>query len=123
MNNSISLPCAHCGKPAATFSLYLAGTGEGFGCESDRLVRTGFMGEITKFGSLDSLSQLFVSLQQRDYNAARQHDPDFIAFHCWECGQDYCEQCWDIGPMEFDDGFYDCTRATCPEGHEQMVDD
>jgi hypothetical protein len=24
---------------------------------------------------------------------------------------------------EYDDGFYDCTRGTCPEGHRRMVDD
>lgn len=123
MNNSVSLPCARCSKPAATFNLYLAGTGDGFGRDSDRLVRTGFMGEVTKFGKLDSLSQLLTALQLHNYTAARQHDPDLIAFHCRECDKDYCEQCWAIGPMEFDDGFYDCTSATCPLGHEQIVDD
>lgn len=123
MTDSVSLLCARCGRPAAIFTLYAAGMRQGIGRDSDRLVRTGFMGEVTKFGGLDSLSQLLAALQQRDYAAARQHDPDFIALHCWECDKDYCEQCWDIGPMEFDEGFYDCTNGTCPEGHEQMVDD
>jgi hypothetical protein len=82
------------------------------------------MGVVTKFGStLDELRPLFSALRGGDYKAARQFDPDFIAFHCWECGLDYCEQCWHIGPPVFDDGFYDYTNGTCPAGHEQTVDD
>jgi hypothetical protein len=23
----------------------------------------------------------------------------------------------------FDDGFYDCTMGTCPNGHKHMIDD
>ncbi len=35
----------------------------------------------------------------------------------------YRERCWDVEPPEFDDGFYDCTRGTCPKGHPQTLDD
>ena len=53
----------------------------------------------------------------------RREDPDFFAFVCRECGVVYCESCWNVGPPEFDDGFYDCTRGTCPKGHTQTLDD
>jgi hypothetical protein len=25
--------------------------------------------------------------------------------------------------QEYDEGFYDCSRGTCPQGHSRMVDD
>ncbi len=123
MSRSLTLLCARCRRPAATFSLLAAGEGEGLGRDRDRIERTGFMGTTTKFGELESYEPLLKALERGDYPVARQNDPDFVAFHCWQCGQDYCEQCWRVGPPEFDEGFYDCTRATCPAGHEQMVDD
>jgi hypothetical protein len=123
VTQTVTLSCARCQQSAATFSLYPANTGEGVGHDRDRLVRTGFLGEVTKFGTLESLENLYQALAARNYALTRKQDPDFIAFHCWECNQDYCEQCWHIGPMEFDEGFYDSTHATCPNGHEQLVDD
>ncbi|MBM4421998.1 MAG: hypothetical protein FJ030_01235 [Chloroflexi bacterium] len=119
----ITLPCAQCGRPAAAFTVHAAGEGDGLWRDHDRIERAGFMGVVIKFGSLESLAQLFETLRRHDYETLRRLDADFIAFHCWECGKDYCEQCWRIGPPEFDDGFYDCTMGICPAGHEQMVDD
>ena len=87
------------------------------------LQRTGFMGQVTKFGEGGELRGLLEAIRAADYAAARRVDVDFTAFHCWECGSSYCERCWQIGPPEFDEGFYDCTRAVCPQGHEQIVDD
>jgi hypothetical protein len=52
-----------------------------------------------------------------------REDPDFFAFVCRACAVVYCEKCWSVGPPEFDDGFYDCTRGECPKGHAQMLDD
>lgn len=123
MTQPVTLYCSRCQQPAAVFTLHPANTGEGIGQDRDRLVRTGFLGEVTKFGTLASLETLYGALAAGNYALAREQDPDFIALHCWACNKDYCEQCWRIGPMEFDEGFYDSTHATCPEGHEQMVDD
>ena len=87
------------------------------------LQRTGFIGEVTKFGAADELQRLLEMIRSVDYSAARGADADFVAFHCWECHRSYCQNCWRIGPPEFDEGFYDFTKAVCPEGHEQIVDD
>ena len=87
------------------------------------LRRTGFIGEVTKFDDAEGLHRLLEVIRSGDFACARGADADFVAFHCRECGRSYCEPCWRIGPPEFDDGFYDFTSGTCPEGHEQTVDD
>ncbi len=121
---AVTLLCARCGQPAAVFRL-LAGdpadTSQ-FG-RSDRLERTGFMGTVTQFGAYPQLARWLTVLAEPDFAAARQMDPDLVAFHCRACGQVYCEQCWSSPRLVFDDGFYDCAYATCPHGHEQIVDD
>lgn len=119
----ITLPCSRCGQPAATFAVIAAGAGEGMWRDRDRLERAGFMGAVIKFGDHKSFAPFLSALAGGDYDKASAGDPDFVAFHCWTCGRDYCEQCWRIGPPEFDEGFYDCTRGVCPDGHEQVVDD
>ena len=81
------------------------------------------MGQVTKFGEVAELHSLLEAIRATDYAAARRVDADFVAFHCWECDCNYCERCWRIGPPEFDEGFYDFTKAVCPQGHEQIVDD
>ena len=85
--------------------------------------RTGFIGEVTRFGDAGELHGLLEAIRSCDYAAARRMDADFVAFHCRACNRSYCERCWRIGPAQFDEGFYDCTSGTCPEGHEQIVDD
>ena len=87
------------------------------------LRRTGFIGEVTKSGNREELHRLTEMIRSADFASARGADADFVAFHCRGCNRSYCDRCWRIGPPEFDDGFYDCTRGTCPEGHEQTVDD
>ena len=121
MSEPVSVFCARCGGIAAEFSLHPAAA-EGMASRHG-LQRAGFMGQVTKFGEGDGLRSLLAAIRAEDYAAARRADADFIAFHCRECGRCYCERCWRIGPPEFDEGFYDCTRAVCPQGHEQTVDD
>jgi hypothetical protein len=88
--------------------------------ERDGLRREGFLGETTKFGEARRLLEL---IRAGDFATARGADADFVAFQCRQCGRSYCERCWRIGPPQFDEGFYDCTTGTCPEGHAQIVDD
>ena len=121
----LTIPCSHCGRAAA------------WDARQERLERTDFMGRVVQFGAYEQLLKFFDSLARQDYASARDADADFVAFHCRECGQAYCQQCWHIGPPLFDEGFYsvvfacgeaaerdgDCTFGVCPEGHEQVVDD
>ena len=81
------------------------------------------MGQVTRFGEAHELRALLLLIRTADYAAASGAVADFVAFHCWKCHRSYCQRCWQIGPPEFDEGFYDCTSAVCPQGHEQIVDD
>ena len=81
------------------------------------------MGQVTKFGATDELRRQLDIIRAYDFASARSADADFVAFHCRKCSRSYCQNCWRIGPPEFDDGFYDYTQGVCPEGHEQIVDD
>ncbi|HLE29203.1 MAG TPA: hypothetical protein VI793_13845 [Anaerolineales bacterium] len=120
----LTITCARCGRAAAEVALLPATPeGEGMWHDRDRLERTDFLGEVIKFGEYAGLLKLFELLARADYAAARAEDPDFIGFFCDDCQKVYCQACWQIGPPEFDEGFYDCTRGACPQGHEQIVDD
>ena len=121
MTDAVTVSCARCGGEAAKVSLFPPQTTDQSG--QCRLQRSGFIGEVTKFGKADELQRLLEMIRSTDYSAARGSDADFVAFHCRECRRSYCQRCWRVGPPEFDEGFYDFTKAICPEGHEQIVDD
>ena len=120
MTDDVTVSCARCGGEAAKFSLLPPRPADK--SAQHGLQRTGFIGEVTKFGAADELRRLLEMIRS-DCAAAQGADADFVAFHCRACHRNYCQRCWRMGPPEFDDGFYDFTKATCPEGHEQIVDD
>lgn len=120
----LTLNCARCGQAAAEFALLPAEVaGSQPWAKGDRLERAHFLGAVTQFGTYEALLPLFDALSRQDFAAAQRIDPDLVAFHCHACNAVYCEQCWGPRREEFDDGFYDCAYATCPAGHEQIVDD
>jgi hypothetical protein len=120
----LTIACARCGRPAAEITLS-PGAAEAAepGARRDRLERAGFLGHVTCYGAYADLERLYVTLERGDLQAARGADADFVAFFCRRCGRPYCEACWGPRRLVFDDGFYDCAYADCPEGHEQIVDD
>ena len=123
MSRSVDLYCNRCSAIVARITFYEAGEGEGMWQKEKRLERAGFVGDIIKFGHAPETVSLFESLSRGDYPAADRIDCDFVGFYCEPCNKIYCKDCWDIGPPEFDEGFYDYTMGTCPAGHEQTVDD
>lgn len=42
--------------------------------------------------------------------------------YCPQCDRIYCREHYNVRE-EYDEGFYDCSRGTCPQGHSRMVDD
>lgn len=62
------------------------------------------------------------ALRAIDADALYSIDPEFAPFLCRECAKSYCTQCWATW-VDFDDGFYDCTRGRCPSGHVRVMDD
>jgi hypothetical protein len=89
----------------------------------ERLERTDFLGTVTRFGEHADLLAVFEATAGGDYRSLGGLDADFAAFYCRACGRPYCEACWGGQRMTFDEGFYDCTYAVCPDGHEQIIDD
>ena len=45
-----------------------------------------------------------------------------IDAYCPECDKIYCRSHYHPIP-ERENGYYDCTYATCPENHRRMIDD
>ncbi|MCA1782172.1 MAG: hypothetical protein LC679_08375 [Intrasporangiaceae bacterium] len=68
------------------------------------------------------LVELVTAAETLDSSTLRDIDWELAAFNCRVCEQNYCSTCWHTW-VEFDDGFYDCTRSRCPLGHEQKLDD
>jgi hypothetical protein len=124
ISRHLTIPCARCGRAAAEISLLPASeTGESMWHDKDRLERTDFLGTVIKFGSYPALLEFFKTISRADYAAVRAEDGDFVAFYCQACEQVYCDNCWQLSTPVFDEGFYDYTLGTCPQGHEQIVDD
>jgi hypothetical protein len=53
---------------------------------------------------------------------ACQFKRDEYPFYCPDCELNYCSKDWDTYVL-FDEGFYDCTMGTCPNGHQHTLDD
>lgn len=80
-----------------------------------------FIAASTRAASVD-LVELLQAAERLTAAQLRRVDWDLTAFVCHDCGLAYCPSCWTTWPL-FDDGFYDCTRGSCPMGHEQDLDD
>jgi len=68
------------------------------------------------------LAALDAALRAGDARALYRINPEFAPAWCWSCSKSYCRACW-VMWVDYDDGFYDCTRGRCPEGHERVIDD
>jgi hypothetical protein len=121
--DQFTICCSACGKPAATI---------GFTPEAQlglTLGRSGFLGSVSAavLGREDITPELFSRVRNLakdgDFAALAGIDRDFFGFICVRCTAPYCGDCWKDVYVTFDDGFYDETRGTCPQGHEQMLDD
>lgn len=124
MTTTCDIICARCSKIAATFTAYAAGEGVGLGVDDkDRLLRTVWAGTMSLLGSYESAVKDVERLRAGEIAELQRRDWDTYAFFCRRCAKPYCSKCWTWGPPEYDEGFYDCTRGTCPENHTQTLDD
>ena len=80
-----------------------------------------FLGVNTGKASAE-LADLVSRLDILDPQDLRDVDGELAAFCCRVCQLNYCSKCWSTW-IEFDEGFYDCTRGRCPRDHEQLLDD
>jgi hypothetical protein len=126
-----SFRCAKCGEMAGVLRVARANTpvdmGPPLGVETpgrDGLVIDYFLGTAWLASETESLDavQALIDQGSADPVAIRQVNPDLAPFYCPDCELNYCAKDWDTHVM-LDDGFYDCTMGTCPNGHRHMVDD
>lgn len=109
--------CAGCGVVAATLSVQDAGH-----TVYDRpWYQLKFLGESTGIAPA-GLVELLAGRDEVDPFDVGRLAGDLGAFCCAGCGLNFCAKCWATW-IEFDEGFYDCTRGRCPSGHEQLLDD
>jgi hypothetical protein len=73
-------------------------------------------------GMTVDIAAIEAALRQRDPVALYAVDREYAPFWCRACGRGYCRACWVVW-VDYDDGFYDCTRGRCPDGHERIMDD
>lgn len=123
---SFTMPCALCGaEDCASFCVvdfesrhpfYVLSEGPGTG---SLVVNHGET--LVKLGS-EQLRIVRAAIAKQDPKPILELI-DTVDTYCHRCLLAFCSEHWtDFEPV-FDDGFYDCTYATCPKGHRIMIDD
>ncbi|WP_156391958.1 MULTISPECIES: hypothetical protein [unclassified Nocardioides] len=116
-DDGFEFACSACGVLAATLSV----RGAGQTIYDGPSYRLEFLGENSGIVPA-GLVELLEGRDEIDpLDVAHLHG-ELGAFCCVACELNYCAKCWSTW-IEFDEGFYDCTRGRCPNGHEQMLDD
>ena len=135
MNKTIILKCDICKERAANIEFNQEGnkfeikieTFLGFSTiyfsENDRNLVEEF---IDKIGTEEGRKELFKKYGRwdppSDWLNIANHTIEF-AFLCSKCNKIYCKKEWTNVHERFDEGYYDETLATCPQGHEVCLDD
>ena len=110
------LPCAVCGRTAVTFE---AGIDSWSGNRA--LILSGLVRRETTW--LPRAGEIFERLAQGRIGAIHALlGGEGLDAYCPACDRAYCGDHY-VMLAEYDEGFYDCTRGTCPEGHKRLVDD
>lgn len=109
--------CSRCGRPAGTSTLFFGPTTRREEPHSLLFTQT-FLGSSTR--RVDDEKAAQAAITEGDAASLSRLDHELVPFWCLRCEQVYCNVHWDHWP-EFDDGFFDCTRGRCPEGHIQIL--
>lgn len=123
---SLSVMCDTCGyTDCMSFHLVTPETNHPFYSDSGE-ARTGSLvvnhgAAIYSLGT-DALKAARDAIQKRDVKALVAH-LDGSNQYCSKCSKTFCKEHWTNIEVVLDEGFYDCTYATCPNGHRMMTDD
>lgn len=111
--------CSSCDRPAGTLTLFLGTTTPR---EEPRplLFTQTFLASSTH--RVDEANVVQAAIGEGDAAFLGRLDHELVPFWCLRCERVYCNAHWDHWP-EFDDGFFDCERGRCPEGHVQILSD
>lgn len=111
------LACARCGEVAATFEVGIDST-----IGSPALLYSGIT--VSFASPLGKAALVLGRLAKGEVGEVHRSagGEGMIDAYCPDCDRVYCATHYQL-EVEYDEGFYDCTRGTCPEGHRRMVDD
>ncbi|MCL2395163.1 MAG: hypothetical protein FWC87_10795 [Acidimicrobiaceae bacterium] len=111
--------CGRCGRPAGTLTLF--SDAPTLLEERHALLFTQtLVGSST--GRVDDEKAVQTAIAKRDAAFLGRLDHELVPFWCLRCEKVYCNAHW-VHWVEFDDGFYDCDRGRCPEGHVRTLSD
>lgn len=120
-SDSFAIRCGNCGKDAAVVSVFKKDV------DRPHIKVDGFISNVRIYeDSVSRLSERFrmdKKFAKESLSQLHESDPDIYGFVCRRCAKAYCKNCWKGIHAITEDGFYDESRGTCPEGHEQMVQD
>lgn len=130
-SGAASFRCAECGELAGLVRVARAGSAVDLGpplgrgpASGDGLVVDYFLGTAwmaAAAGALDAV-QAAIDAGGTDPLTLRSLHPELAPFYCPDCALNYCAADWHT-EVVLDDGFYDSTVGTCPNGHRHLVDD
>jgi hypothetical protein len=114
------LPCSVCGRISVIYKI-----GYGRFDTKESLVFRGITHERSLNIGLAEI--LFEILKKEGLSMVhdfmkKYHDYEGLDAYCPNCDKIYCWEHYNAEEV-FDDGFYDCTYGTCPNGHKRMIDD
>ena len=139
MTASATYLCGACGKVAATVTLVAPGqpdprmTPEPPEVPPGRSTLLGTVfprsGRLSIDGGPVSLTlapvpmeEVAAALDSGDAAALYELDPEYAPFYCSRCALSYCGDHYRTVEL-YDDGFFDCIRGVCPEGHGRTLAD
>jgi hypothetical protein len=115
------LPCSFCGKPAV--EIHPAPPEE-------KILQGVICAGISRAVGLNlsDKEKIFGWLDREDLAALHKYmasDCDIdggLDAYCPTCDRIYCRTHYNVREV-WDEGFYDCSKATCPHGHTREIDD
>ena len=119
----VHLFCQDCGAKAAAFRIAT----EPIQIEPGDMLHYGGIAVASAI-SLKEADVVFPMLDRGDLSGVHEHLKKFKVFEdgmdCWcpECRRVYCRTHYRVREV-FDQGFYDYSTGTCPQGHERELDD
>ena len=114
--------CALCNHLAGTVELLPAGHPDGLSKETATIFLKDFIGTEKVVVTAAGSQAVQAALAAADAAALYKVERLWAPFYCPECARVYCRQHWVIVP-EYDEGYFDCSHGTCPQGHTRMTED
>jgi len=114
------LRCSSCGRAAAVFKVEVPE----ISTKGERAILFEGVVKSTRFDI--SKEAIFGSLEKGDLRAlhgiVEEMSEGGLDAYCPSCDKVYCRDHYRL-EEEWDEGFYDCTYGTCPEGHRRLLND